>query len=90
MLRTIAVWNRAPLVTAPLVVASLGQWGILFHGIATVRSSWSDVAGACVVDEVPPVFIELIYLYSEYSACFSPFLPPLCTTNKTLIFNVEI
>lgn len=65
MLRTIAVWDRALLVTVPLVVASLGQWGILFHGIASVRSSWSDVAGACVVDAASPVFIELIYLYSE-------------------------
>ena len=65
MLRTIAVWNRAPLLTGLLVVTSLGQWGILFHGIAMVRSSWSDATNACVVDEVPPVFVELIYLYSE-------------------------
>ena len=65
MLRTIAVWNRSPLVTTLLVITSLGQWGILFHGIATVRSSWSDVAKSCVVDAVPPVYIELIYLYSE-------------------------
>lgn len=65
MLRTIAVWNRYPPVTVLLVITSLGQWGILFHGIATVRSSWSNVAKSCVVDAVPPVFIELIYLYSE-------------------------
>lgn len=64
MLRTIAVWNRNPLVTIPLIITSLGQWGILFHGIATVKSSWDPVASACVVNAVPPVFVELIYLYT--------------------------
>ncbi|KAF8302625.1 hypothetical protein DL93DRAFT_465819 [Clavulina sp. PMI_390] len=64
MLRTIAVWNRRYFITIPLVILSLGQWGILFHGIATVRSSWNATASACVVDAVPPVFVELIYLYT--------------------------
>lgn len=67
MLRTIAVWNRNLFVTIPLIVTSLGQWGILFHGIATVKSSWNPIAQACVVDEVAPVFVELIYLYSALS-----------------------
>jgi len=30
MLRTIAVWKCAPLVTAPLVLLSLGQWAYFF------------------------------------------------------------
>jgi len=67
MLRTIAVWHRAPLVTASLAVASLGQWGILLHGIVTVRSR-SDVSKTCLVDYASPVFVKLIYLYSESSA----------------------
>lgn len=66
LLRTIAVWNRAPLVTAPLIVASLGQWCVLLIAIVTTRSSSSDIANAYMVEEVPPVFFELIYLYSEY------------------------
>ena len=66
MLRTIAIWNRAPLVTVPLVVASLGQWGLLFHGIVTVRSSWSDLAKTCVIVDVRHVFLESVFLYSEY------------------------
>ena len=65
MLRTIAVWHRHPLVTAPLVVASLGQWGILLHGIVTIRGNWSDVFKTCLVDYASPVFMKLIYLYSE-------------------------
>jgi len=81
MLRTIAVWNRAPLVTVPLVIASLGQWGILFHGITTVRSSWSDAANACVVDAVSPVFLELIYLYSELYSRFAPYFPAVSYEN---------
>lgn len=32
MLRTIAIWNRNLFVTIPLVILSLGQWAILFHG----------------------------------------------------------
>jgi len=64
MLRTIAVWNRVPLVTVPLVLASMGQWGLLLHGIVIVRSSWSDVARACVVNAAQPVFMEAIYLYT--------------------------
>ena len=75
LLRTIAVWNRTPLVTAPLIVASLGQWCVLLIAIVTTRSSSSDIANAYVVEEVPPVFFELIYLYSEYSKVFSLVLP---------------
>lgn len=70
MLRTLAVWKRAPFVTVPLIVISLGQWSLLFHGIVTIRSRWSDVASACVVDAVHPLFTEVIYLYSEESAIF--------------------
>jgi len=68
MLRTIAVWNRAPFVTSSLVVVSLGQWGLLLHSITTVRSSWSDAIRTCAVNAVPPKFIKLNYLYSELSA----------------------
>jgi len=64
MLRTIAVWNRVPFVTVPLVLASMGQWGLLLHGIVIIRSSWSDVARACVLSAVPPAFMEAIYLYT--------------------------
>ena len=67
MLRTIAIWNRAPFVTAPLIVASLGQWGMLLHSSTTVRSRWSDPFGACVVDAVFPRILEWGYLYSESS-----------------------
>jgi len=65
MLRTIAIWNRAPLVTVPLVVASLGQWSLLFHGIVTIRSSWSDLARTCVVVDARHLFMVSVYLYSE-------------------------
>jgi hypothetical protein len=89
MLRTIAIWNRAPLVTAPLVVASLGQWGMLFHGSLTVRSSWSDVFGACVVDAVLPRAIEWGYLYSESSTRnFSYSLPLVGDKTLKLMPNV--
>jgi hypothetical protein len=65
MLRTIAIWNRNIFVVIPLILLSLGQWGILFHGVATVHSSWVAAAGGCVVTGTAQGFIELIYLYSE-------------------------
>ena len=71
MLRTIAVWNRSRLVMVPLVVMALGQWALLLHSITTVHSSWSDIAGACVVHSVSRVLIEANYIYSKSSARFS-------------------
>jgi hypothetical protein len=68
MLRAIAVWNRAPFVMVPLVLASLGQWGILLHGIMTIKGTWNEAANACVSGTFPLVFIELKYPYSESSA----------------------
>ena len=47
MLRTIAVWNRAPFVTAPLIMASLGLWGLFIYDVASFRGSWSDVSRVC-------------------------------------------
>ncbi|KAG8956350.1 hypothetical protein FRC04_004431 [Tulasnella sp. 424] len=64
MLRTIAVWSRNLKVVIPLCILSLGQWGILLHGVITVRASWSDVAKACVVTDTVPVFLDLIYVYT--------------------------
>ena len=77
MLRTIAVWNRAPLVTVPLVVASLGHWAVLLRGVGAVRSSWDVVTGACTVNAVRPVFLDLLYIYSESKELSQNFLFPL-------------
>ena len=38
LMRNITAWNRAPVVTAPLAAASLGQGQWCLHGIATIRS----------------------------------------------------
>ena len=70
MLRTIAIWNRKLYIVVPLCLMSLGQWAILFHGVATVHSSWVAAAGGCVVESTSQVFIELIYLYSKLLVSF--------------------
>jgi hypothetical protein len=69
MFRTIAIWTKRIEVLVPLVALSLGQWGILFHGIATVRSLWVEAGGVgqCVVTGTQEVFIDLIYIYSTFS-----------------------
>ena len=68
MLRTIAVWKRAPFVTALLIVASLGQWGLLFHNVVAVRGGWNGEVKRCLINAVPPVFFGAMHLYSKSSA----------------------
>ena len=73
MLRTIAVWNRAPFVTVPLVIATLVLWGLILRGTKLDQRRWSDNAGRCLVEIVPLKFLAAIYLYSELiSFCLSP------------------
>ena len=69
-------------MTVPLVIASLGQGGILFYGIASVRSSWNDATKACVVKSVSYLSLELVYLYSKFSCCVD--------NKKTLNLDVEM
>lgn len=64
MIRTIAIWERKLFVTIPLVALSLGQWGLLYHGIVTVRASWLPEVGACVVTGTKPLFLNLLYFYT--------------------------
>ncbi|KAG8932921.1 hypothetical protein FRC02_000348 [Tulasnella sp. 418] len=64
MLRAIAIWSRNLWVVVPLVILGLGQWGILLHGVVTVRASWSDQLGSCLVTGTLPVFLRLIYIYT--------------------------
>jgi len=67
MLRTIAVWNRSPRIVVPLILASMGQWGMLIHGIVTIRSHWSGVERTCIVETVSPKYMEVIFMYCELS-----------------------
>ena len=68
MLRTIAVWNRAPFVTAPLIMASLGLWGLLLYDIATMRGSWSDVFDVCLSESgISSLTGSIIFMYGESS-----------------------
>jgi hypothetical protein len=88
MLRTIAVWNRSPRIVIPLLLASMGQWGMLIHGIVTIRSQWSDVERACIVETVSPKFMEVIFMYCELYPQPSLF-PPLPSHEAKQDINVE-
>jgi hypothetical protein len=72
MLRTIAVWNKRLVVVIPLALISLGQWGILLHGVTTVKAFYDPVAG-CQVIGVDGFFLNLVYLWSKS--------PPSSTTS---------
>ncbi|KDQ09989.1 hypothetical protein BOTBODRAFT_503327 [Botryobasidium botryosum FD-172 SS1] len=64
MFRTIAVWSKNIYVVVPLCVLSMGQWGIILHGIVTIQSSWSPEAMTCIVEGTQPAWINAIYLYT--------------------------
>ncbi|KAG8969622.1 hypothetical protein FRB90_010722 [Tulasnella sp. 427] len=67
MLRTIAIYSKNLFVVVPLIVLSVGQWGILLHGISTVKAAWVDLptgGGQCVVTAAPQVFLQLLYIYT--------------------------
>lgn len=64
MLRTIAVWDRRPIIVIPLVACSLGQWGILLHSVVTVRSAWVPAANACVVSDTSPTILRTLFFYT--------------------------
>ena len=76
MLRTFAIWNQNKLVVIPLVILALGQWGIAFFAVTTVKAQFQEVAGACVVASVAKLHLNIIYLYSK-----APFI---CKENKSL------
>ena len=67
MLRTIAVWNRAPIVALPLLAASLGQWGVLLHSAVSIRGTWSERASQCLVQSTSASAMEVNCIYSELS-----------------------
>ncbi len=67
MLRTFAIWNQNKFVVIPLVALALGQWGIAFFAVTTVKAHFDDAAGACVVAGVTKLHLDIIYLYSEPS-----------------------
>jgi len=85
MLRAIAVWSRALFVMVPLVLASLGQWGILLHGIIAIKGNWNEAANACLAGTFPLVLVELKYPYSESSTHYFHWVG----RNNTLDINVE-
>lgn len=69
MLRTIAIWNRSLWVTIPLGLLSAGHWGILLHGMTTVKSRFDSVARACGLDSTGDgnnLFLNLLYLYTMF------------------------
>lgn len=66
MLRVIAIWNRNLFVVVPLVTLSLGQWAILLHSVSTLRVHYVAEVGQCVVGEAPQIFLQVLYLYSEW------------------------
>ncbi|KAG8893279.1 hypothetical protein FRB99_002089 [Tulasnella sp. 403] len=64
MLRTIAIWSRSLYILIPLVAFCLGQWGILLHGVITIKAIWSPQAAGCILADTNQFFLNLIYVYT--------------------------
>ncbi|CCA78000.1 hypothetical protein PIIN_00712 [Serendipita indica DSM 11827] len=67
MLRTVAVWNKKWAIIIPLGLISAGQWGILLHGITTVKAFYDPTTNACVVAQVDGLFLNLVYLWTMFT-----------------------
>jgi len=67
MLRTVAVWNKKLYIIIPLGLISAGQWGILLHGVTTVKAFADPTTGACVVAQVQGLFLNLVYLWTMFT-----------------------
>ena len=66
MLRTFAIWNQNKFVVIPLVLLALGQWGIAFFALTTVKAHYDASTGSCVVAAVSDLDLGMIYLYSKF------------------------
>jgi len=67
MLRTVAVWNKKLYIVIPLAIISLGQWGILLHGVTTVKAFFDPTSGTCQVAQVEGIWLNLVYLWTMFT-----------------------
>jgi len=67
MLRTVALFPKNWFIIVPLLLISGVQWAILFHGISTVRARYDPVANGCIVEQVLPVWLDVVYLYTMFT-----------------------
>lgn len=67
MLRTVAVWNKKLYIIIPLALISAGQWGILLHGVTTVKAKYNPATKACDVQAVDQIWLNLVYLWTMFT-----------------------
>jgi hypothetical protein len=67
MLRSIAIWQRNRYVICGFIVVGAGLWGILMHGVTTVRAHWDPTQDTCSVDAVTGIYLTLVYLYTMFT-----------------------
>lgn len=65
MLRSLAIHKRHKWMKYPFMVLASAHIGVLAWGVTTVRASWVDSAGACVVEAVGDHDLAAVYFVSE-------------------------
>ncbi|KZV92934.1 hypothetical protein EXIGLDRAFT_613689, partial [Exidia glandulosa HHB12029] len=64
MMRTFAIWERRQIVVVPLTLISLGQWGLLYYAIFSVKAQWLPEAAVCVVTGASSQVLNVLYFYT--------------------------
>lgn len=71
---------------------SLGQWGILLHGVTTVKAHYDPVTSSCQVAQVEGLYLNLVYLWSQFlsslEACILMVIPAMFTDLIVLILTL--
>lgn len=62
--RSFAIWERKRIVVLPLTVVSVGQWGLLYYAIFSVKSKWVPEAAVCAVTGASSQVLNVLYFYS--------------------------
>ena len=64
MLRAIALWNRDPRLTVPILVLHLAQWAFYLHNAFNVKELWSDEKQICYTESVTIPYLKAQFIYT--------------------------
>ena len=65
MFRSLAIHKKHKWIKYPFMILAGGHIGILAWGVTTVRATWVDSVGACVVEAVGDHDLAAVYFVSE-------------------------
>lgn len=64
MLRTIALWERKPMVIIILGLMCTAHWVLLYRGMFVVIAEWNTEAKTCVVVETNTLYLNITFFFT--------------------------